>query len=497
MNKRKILSTFLLVAVFAVAGAMTLAVPNGGPTNLHSATAKMTNAEIKMHAEFGGGARDLFNDVVVLDGGGFVAVGQAQSTDGDMDGISKSAANRNDAIIVRYDTAGEIVWKAAFGGTDNDYFHGVTQTADGNIIAVGQARSSDGDLTGIAKGISYDAVFVKYNTDDGAMMWAKTFGGTSLQFFNAVTVSECGGFVAVGTSFSANGDMEGLNQAGRAAAVIAKFDTDGDLVWANTSTRPENGLNDQFRAVTQTSDGGFVAVGDSYRGSVQHSTTDAMIFKFDVDGEIVWSDRLDGGEYHSINRGVAELACGAIIATCMSNSGEGDFENLGTFGTYLTKYGTDGERLWIKRPTHISRFGIAPTADGGFVTSTGRRNVKFDSNGERVWFVDTNVPNSPTTFFQFDAIAKVTDAEFVGVGSRFGGDIDFAEENAVIVWFKAVDAPPPTNGGDNNGNGNGNGGDGPNIPAIVGGIIGGVVGVCAIGGGVAAAVILMRRKKAV
>ena len=99
-----------------------------------------------------------------------------------------------DAIIVKYDLSGNVVWKKNFGGSIIEYFYGVTTTSDG-YVAVGESFSNDYDLEGLNKG-SFDVIIVKYDLS-GNVVWKKAFGGSDDEYFYGVTTTS-DGYVAVG-----------------------------------------------------------------------------------------------------------------------------------------------------------------------------------------------------------------------------------------------------------------------------------------------------------
>lgn len=67
-----------------------------------------------------------------------------------------------------------------FGGWNEDRFLGVSATSNG-YIAVGYSYSVDGDLLNIIKGFQ-DAIIVKYDLN-GNVVWKKTYGGSSNDYF--------------------------------------------------------------------------------------------------------------------------------------------------------------------------------------------------------------------------------------------------------------------------------------------------------------------------
>ena len=170
---------------------------------------------------FGGSSSERFYDVTTTNDG-YIAVGYSDSLDGDLQGLNKGIT---DSIIVKYDLEGNVVWKKTFGGSKYDYFSKISVTADGYIV-VGSSFSTDGDLNGLNKG-QYDAIIVKYDRN-GNVVWKKTFGGSLDDgYSNITTVTD--GYVVVGSAISINGDLTGVNSGQK--AIIVKHDLSGNIVW--------------------------------------------------------------------------------------------------------------------------------------------------------------------------------------------------------------------------------------------------------------------------
>ena len=166
---------------------------------------------------YGGSIEDYFIGVAQTTDGGYIAVGYSVSTDGDLTGLNKG---NSDAIIVKYDNGGNLVWNKNFGGTLYDQFYSVLQTSDGGCIAVGYSNSINGDLATLNKG-DFDAIIVKYDSS-GNVLWNKNFGGSVYDQFRSVVQTSDGGYIAVGNSSSTNGDLTGINK-GAVDAIIVKF----------------------------------------------------------------------------------------------------------------------------------------------------------------------------------------------------------------------------------------------------------------------------------
>ena len=441
---------------------------------------------------FGGSGTDFFYTVTATSDGGFVAAGySAAASFGNGDWTDVTGHGNTDAIIVKFDIDGNIVWKKHFGGSNTDYFYAVTATPDGGFVAVGASGSfGNGDWTGVTGRGNQDATIVKFDAD-GNIVWKKNFGGSALDRFNAVTATPDGGFVAAGTSEAAsfgNGDWVGVTGRGNNDAIIVKFDNDGNTIWKKNFG---GSGDDHFKAVTATSDGGFVAAGYSslpsfgngdWTGVTGRGGSDAIIVKFDNDGNTIWMKHFGGSAPDYFNAVTATPDGGFVAAGYSSTDsfGNGDWIDVtgrGGQDAIIVKFDADGNVVWKKN------FGgsdgdyfnaVTATPDGGFVaagyslpTSFGNGDwtdpkrfmarggqdaiiVKFDADGNVIW--KKHFGGSSADYF--NAVTATTDGGFVVVGdsntSSFGtgdwtGVTGRGSTDAIIVKYTEV---VDENGGD-------------------------------------------------
>lgn len=226
------------------------------------------NGEIIWEKSYGGSEGECFYDVCnVADG--YIAVGLTCSND--IPGIDFKGIL--DAIIVKYDLNGEVVWQKNYGGSTNEYFISAVVTNDA-IVAVG--LSSSQDIIGTDHGEESDAIIVKYDLN-GNILWQKNYGGSSFEMFRDV-ISTNDGFIVVGETSST--DIIGLpleNDYNYEIAIIVKYDLSGNVVWQKGYGEKE--IN-RFNGIDVLQDGCIVAGIEDRK--------DAIIVKYDFTGNVVW-----------------------------------------------------------------------------------------------------------------------------------------------------------------------------------------------------------------
>jgi len=138
-------------------------------------------------------------------------------------------------------------------------------------------------------------------------LFATGLSGNDYEAFSGLAPVTGGGFVAVGRSSST--DISGLTNAGEYDHLIVKYDVDGNILWKKSS----GGLYyDELYRVIETSDGGFVAVGETGHND-QNDESHAYIVKYDASGTELWSHTwVDTND--NIYFDVAELNDGTLRA---------------------------------------------------------------------------------------------------------------------------------------------------------------------------------------
>ena len=146
-------------------------------------------------------------------------------------------------------------WKKTYGGTFHEMGQSITTTPDGGLVLTGYTSSNDGDFGGMNKG-DYDIFIIKLDAQ-GNVLWKKTYGGSKYDYGQSITTTSDGGSVLTGTTFSNDGDFNGMNK-GDADIFVIKLDTNGEIQWKKTYG---GSGNDYGYSIITTPDSGLVLTG--------------------------------------------------------------------------------------------------------------------------------------------------------------------------------------------------------------------------------------------
>jgi hypothetical protein len=210
-----------------------------------------------MAKTLGGTGSERFHGVIKTLDGGFLAVGHATSTDGDV----KSNDGGVDAWVVKLDRDGNIEWEKTYGGSEQESFTDVTPTWDGFIL-IGSTTSDDGDVSNYHGGS--DMWVVKIN-NNGILQWQKTLGGSDYEEAREIASAINGVYLITGVTNSNDGDVTGNHGLGDGWVIT--IDENGKMLKQKTY----GGSNtDVLNTIATRWDGSFVTAGwtDSNDGDV-------------------------------------------------------------------------------------------------------------------------------------------------------------------------------------------------------------------------------------
>ena len=197
------------------------------------------------------GYNSAFFGVAVDEDNNYIVVGNCE-----VDKNNEKNATR-EALIVKYDEDGNIIFDKTFSVLDNSKFTNVIVVEDGYLV-VGQSIYKSNKVGDTKAGGAY---LIKYSKD-GKILWKSNYGNNNSAIFNDVLVDDDNIYV-VGKDNSRLG-------------IICKYDEDGKLLAMNDYKYTDN-LG--FSSIVKVDD--YLYVCGSNR--ISDDNTDAMIVKYNMD----------------------------------------------------------------------------------------------------------------------------------------------------------------------------------------------------------------------
>jgi hypothetical protein len=303
---------------------------------------------------YGGSENDYCSWVQQTTDHGYIIVGETYSF-----GIGSS-----DIFLIKTDSLGEILWTKTFGDTFREFGASVHQTSDNGYIITGSSASH---FSG-----AWNVYLIK--TDSlGESIWERTYGGSGDDFGSSVLQISEGGYIIVGrtTSFG----------SGSYDVYLIKTNSNGKPIL----TKTYGGIaDDQGNSITKTSDEGFIITGRTQ--SFGLGERDVYLIKTTTLGDTIWTKTIGGLDWDT-GRSVKETSDGGYIIV-----GETSSFGPGSSAVFLIKTNSLGNTLWT-RTYGGSRwdFGrsVQQTSDGGYIIAGTKDD---DSAGETadIYLIKTN-----------------------------------------------------------------------------------------------------------
>jgi hypothetical protein len=305
-------------------------------------------------------------------------------------------------IVINAQTPPEVSWTKSFGGSGMDWGYYSEQTNDGGYITVG--RKDNGSL-------NMDAWLIKTDAD-GDTMWTRYYGDTYIDEAYVVKQTSDGGYILAGASTAFGWYGEGW---------LLKTDSDGNVIWSR-GFHPDPSAQsewDNFYDVIETSDGGFIALGF---GGYQDYYWQAWTVKVNSSGNVLWNKSF--GEQYLWERlySFKQTSDGGYIAVGDKHYTYGDTTS---HDGWLVKFDSDCDTLWTKHfgAAQVDIFrSIQITPDNNYIIAGEREPywgagtkgwmMKVDFNGNVIW--DNMYGNGG-----FMSVQKTPNGNYIAGGTKF------------------------------------------------------------------------------
>jgi hypothetical protein len=267
-------------------------------------------------------------------------------------------------------------------------------------------------------------------------LWTKIYGGLADDEGSSVQQTTDGGFIVVGNTY--------LNGAHDKDIYIIKTTAQGNTVWEKTYG---GAYHDLGVSVQEDNDGCYLIAGNTC--SFGAGRTDVYLIKVDVNGDTLWT-KTYGGTGDDMGYSIEKTNDGGyIIAGATSSMGLGipNFLNV-----YLIKINKNGDTLWTRTYggvyPDIGR-SVQQISDGGYIIAGYKKDpfpgdwdvyvIKTDESGDTLW----TKTYGGTGNDQALSVQETSDSGYIFVGSTSSHEmrephfyIIKADVNGDTLWTK-------------------------------------------------------------
>ncbi len=333
------------------------------------------NGTVEWQQLYGGSNGDYAYVILQTIDGGFILVGESDSTD--IQGCTNNGGF--DGLIIKLDPFGKVEWQQMYGGNNNDLVISIRQLANGSFIAAGESRSTN--IPGCSNNGGAD-VFVLKLDSNGTIEQQQLYGGENDDRALSIQQTSDNGFIVFGSS---NSQLANCTNHGDYDFYALKLDEACNITWQQMygGSSREWGFS-----IEQTADGGYIACGLSdstdIAGCSSYGDWDSYVIKLDSNGNLLWQKKF-GGSSMDLSYEIKQTTEGYIA---LGGSWSDDIQNCTNHGErdyYLFKIDSTGAVEWQKlyggsKIDYASSFDL--TSDGGLIISggSGSKNIPGVTN---------------------------------------------------------------------------------------------------------------------
>ena len=333
-----------------------------------------------------------------------------------------------DMFIAKYDSTGKVIWAKHAGSQDYDYGNDVAVDNNGNIYVTGVYSDSANFDSNILRSIGFQDVFLAKYSAGGQLLWIRHGGGEYDDYGYGVTTDMDGNIIITG-QFQYTGifDSQYLIGPGDYNIYVVKYDPLGNILWARSAGG--NSYYNIGESVAANSKGDiFVtgSIGDTTKfdniTTASIGSSDIMIAKYDSNGNIIWVKQTGGAENYNAAYDIAIDKNDNFYIT-------GDLRGIALFGNievssnsisdiFIAKYNANGIPLWVKQesPTRNYNYAGSICSDpAGNISITGYTyppaygpgsQSRLNRNSPKFKESVTNITSQATTADQYLYIFK-------------------------------------------------------------------------------------------
>jgi uncharacterized delta-60 repeat protein len=344
-------------------------------------------------------------------------------------GTVTDTASGLDYRTIKYNAAGQEIWKAKWNGAANgdDEPFSIALDSWGNVYVTGRSMGN---------GTGYDFATVKYNSA-GIRQWSVRYNDPHNGFDQAKSIAVDGyGNVYV----TGEGGLGGSDPNSNSDYVTIKYNTNGTRLWVATYDGP--GRNDAANALTLDKYGNVYVTGRSPAGiDLDEQDMDYATIKYNNNGQQLWVRRYDGPYmYNEYDEALDIKVDGSGNVYVTGRSAASNLESSNDYAT--VKYDANGNEKWSARyngPGNSTDDALALVVDasqnvyvtgysaaGPNETNFDYATIKYNMNGQEVWVKRYNGPANDQDQAGALALDKNGNIYVTGRSMGAGTGYDFA-----------------------------------------------------------------------
>ena len=304
---------------------------------------------------------------------------------------------------------GALQWNWTYGGSLNDEARVVIATTDGGFALIGTTDS-------------YGDFWLVKTDANGNHQWNETYGGSSQEWASSGIQTVDGGFVLAGWTTSFGAEYEDF--------WLVKTNPSGGVEWNQTY---RGAGFDWAQAVIQTSDGGFALAGWT-ESTEAPFTMNAWVVKTNVSGDVEWNRTYTYSMYwYSEAYSIIQTPDNGFAIAGITS---GD--------AWLLKTDANGNPQWNRTydGLRFARiYSVIQTTDGGYALAGETQSP--GASADDIWLVKTDTNGMPqwnrtyggSHFDEAYAVIQTTDGGFALAGATESYGAGYSD-----FWLVKTDA---------------------------------------------------------
>jgi hypothetical protein len=206
-------------------------------------------------------------------------------------------------------------WDKQIGNTWNDDSGKVVACSNGDVLVVGGFRISYNFGGGTRTPVSGEDGFLVRYTSNGTYLWDKQLGGTGEDLARAVIETSDGNIIVAGDFYNTlnlgGGDIVGYSSSGKDFFVV-KYSSSGSFIWQKHFSCASGAY---VRGLAPDHDGGFYMIGSIYGGDLGdgQSSNGTFLARYDSNGNDIWIKTFQTESGSTLPRGVAKLSTNEVV----------------------------------------------------------------------------------------------------------------------------------------------------------------------------------------